>query len=279
MTTCETSQARGDLAWFFGLTIVVTWLCYVPVILVARRDGVVDHSSPVALLGLLAVLAPSLTACALAALRGGRRALRELLGMALRWRFPVRWYLVTLVVPFAVPLAAVALDALRSGVAPEAWLFVPSAQTLATFWIAPIGEDLGWRGYALSRLLALWSPTTTSLILGPVWALWHLPMALVPGTAQADQSFLLFTVQVTGATMIFTRVFLATRGSVLAMMLMHGAANLAFNTVPVFAHEGGNATRTALIAVLYLVVGVVALITMPRQGADERRGTSRLATE
>jgi pyruvate carboxylase len=55
--------------------------------------------------------------------------------------------------------------------------------------------------------------------------------------------------------MIFTRVFLATRGSVLAMILMRAAANLAFNTVPVFATEGGNDTRTLLLALLYLVAG------------------------
>lgn len=265
MTNCETSRARGDLAWFICLTIGITWLSYLPIIVAVRRDETVDHNSPVALLGLLAVLAPALTACALAAVRGGRRELRTLLGMAGRWRFPLRWYLVVLVVPFAVLLTGVAVDSLVSGVPPEAWILAPSAQTLATFWIAPLGEDLGWRGYALSRALTRWSPVATSLILGPIWALWHLPMALVPGTAQADQSFLLFTVQVTGATMLFTRVFIATRGSVLAMILMHAAANLSFNVVPVFAHEGGNATRTALISVLYLVAGVVALLTLPRR--------------
>lgn len=267
MTTRDSRRIMGDVVWFIGLTTAVTWLCYLPLILAARATGELDRESPLALLGLLAVLAPTLTACALAAVRGGRQELRRLLGSAVRWRFPLRWYLVVLLVPFAVPLAAVAADAAVSGNAPTVWLAAPAAQTLATFCVAPIGEDLGWRGYALSRMLDLWSPVITCLVLGPVWALWHLPMAFVPGTAQADQSFLLFTVQVTGATMIFTRVFLATRGSVLAMILMHGAANLAFNTVPVFSHEGGNATRTALLSVLYLVAGVLALVTLPRGSA------------
>src|SRR5690606_41570534 len=97
----------------------------------------------------------------------------------------------------AVPLPGVLVDSLVSGLTPQAWNLAPSAQPMATFWIAPFDEDLGWRGYALSRALTRWSPVATSLILGPIWALWHLPMALVPGTAQADQSFLLFTVQVT----------------------------------------------------------------------------------
>jgi len=261
----DTRRTIGDLVWFYAATMTVTWLCYTPIIFEARRVGTVDRESPLLLLGLLAVLAPTMTACVLAAVRGGRRELRGLLGMAVRARFPLRWYLTVLVIPFAVPLLAVAGDALISGAAPAAWLIAPSAQTLATFWIAPIGEDLGWRGYALSRLLTLSGPAATSLLLGPAWALWHLPMAFVPGTAQADQPFWAFTVQVTGATMIFTRVFLATRGSVLAMILMHATANLAFNTVPVFATEGGNHPRTLLLALLYLVAGVGALATLPRR--------------
>src|SRR5690606_26176005 len=197
------ADIRG-LLWFYVVATAITWLCYVPIVL-AARNGAPLRTDVHGLLGLVAVLAPSLTACVLAGVRGGRRELRRLLGMALRLRFRARWYLLVLTVPFAVPLAAVALDALLSGTAPAAWLVAPTAQTLATFWIAAIGEDLGWRGYALSRALDRWGPVTASLIHGPVWALWHLPMFFIPGTAQADQTFAMFAVQVTGATMIFTR--------------------------------------------------------------------------
>ena len=195
----------------------------------------------------------------------GIQALRRLLGMALRLRFGIRWYLLALGVPFAVPLTAVAVDALLSGTAPAAWLVAPTAQTLATFWIAAIGEDLGWRGYALSRALGRWRPSTACLVHGTLWAAWHLPMFFMPGTAQSDQVFPVFMLQIIGATMIFTRLFVATGGSVAAMMLMHAAANLAFNTVPVFATEGGNGTRTLLVSLLYLGAGAVALATLPRR--------------
>ncbi|ACY97984.1 MULTISPECIES: CPBP family intramembrane glutamic endopeptidase [Thermomonospora] len=266
-----THRDVGGLLWFYGVTIAATWLCYAPPVVAARRGEPFDPG----LTGLFAlggILAPALTACALAALRGGRRELRDLLGMALRGRFPLRWYLVVVAVPFAVPLAAVALDGLLAGAVPAVWAVAPTAQTLATFWIAPIGEDLGWRGYALSRILALGGPMTASLVHGVLWALWHLPMFFIPGTAQADQSLPLFIVQLVGASMLFTRVFLATGGSVLAMMLMHAAANLAFNTVPVFAGEGGNGTRTALMSLLYLAVGVAALARRPRAGGAVRAG-------
>src|SRR5690606_25379066 len=156
---------------------------------------------------------PTSSPCLRAAARGVGRELRGLLGRPVRVRFRPRWYLLALGVPFAVPLAAVATDALLSGTAPAAWLVAPTAQTLATFWIAAIGEDLGWRGYALSRALDQWGPVKANLIHGPVWALWHLPMFFMPGTAQADQMFLMFVVQIVGATMIFTRIFIGTGGS------------------------------------------------------------------
>lgn len=262
------ADIRG-LVWFYVASLAVTWLCYVPLILTVRAGGTLDPDVH-GLLGLTAVLAPTLTACVLAGVRGGRRELRRLVGMALRLRFAVRWYLLVVIVPFAVPLTAVAMDALGSGTAPAAWLVAPTAQTLATFWIAAIGEDLGWRGYALSRALDRWGPVKASLIHGPAWALWHLPMFFMPGTAQADQMLLMFVVQIVGATMIFTRVFIGTGGSVAAMMLMHATANLAFNTVPVFATEGGNGTRAALVSLLYLAAGIAALATLPRRARTPR---------
>jgi len=264
-TDARRADIRG-LIWFHVLATAVTWACYVPVVL--AQNGTLDLDLDTqGLLGLTAILAPALTACALAAVRGGRRELRRLLGMAVKVRFGPRWYLLALAVPFAVPLTAVALDALLSGTAPAAWLVAPTAQTLATFWIAAIGEDLGWRGYALSRALDRWRPVTACTIHGALWGLWHLPMFFRAGTAQADQEFWLFTLQVIGATMIFARLFAATGGSVFAMMLMHASANLAFNTVPVFATEGGNPVRTVLVSVLYLAAGLVAIATMPRRTA------------
>src|SRR5690606_35105840 len=100
-------------------------------------------------------------------------------------------------------------------------------------------------------------------------------MFFIPGTAQADQTFPMFVVQLTGATMIFTRIFIGTGGSVAAMMLMHATANLAFNTVLVFATEGGGSTRALLVSVLYLAAGIVTLATLPRRSA--RTGTATAA--
>ena len=284
MTTVVRADARRadlrGLVWFYVLATAVTWACYVPVVL--AQNGTIHLDLDIqGLLGLTAILAPTFTACLLAALRGGSRELRGLLGMAVRVRFRPRWYLLALGVPFAVPLTAVALDALLSGTAPAAWLIAPTAQTLATFWIAAIGEDLGWRGYALARALDRWGPATACTIHGVLWGLWHLPMFFRPGTAQADQEFWLFTLQVIGATMIFARLFTATGGSVFAMMLMHAAANLAFNTVPVFATEGGNPVRTTLVSVLYLAAGLVAIATMPRRTWPRRtaRRTARAAAD
>ncbi|MBX5485399.1 MAG: CPBP family intramembrane metalloprotease [Mycolicibacterium hassiacum] len=269
VTGSDTRRDASEVAWFVVVTTVVTWLCYLPIICAARRPDGIDPA--LGLLALTAVLSPTVTACVLATLRGGRAELRRLLRASVAARFALRWYLVVLLVPFAIPLAAVAVDAVVSGTSPAAWVTAAGAQTLATFWIAPLGEDAGWRGYALARMLRLTSPLATSLVLGPLWALWHLPMALVPGTAQADQPFLLFAVQLTGATMIFVRVYLGTGGSVLAMMLMHAAANLAFNTVPVFVHEGGNPARTTVLSLLYLAAGAIALASLGRRAAAADR--------
>ena len=264
MTTAAHRADLRGLIWFYVLATAVTWVCYIPLVLDAHGRLSIDLDLQ-SLLGLTAIMAPTLTACVLAAVRGGRGELRRLLDMAVRVRFAARWYLVVLLVPFAVPLAAVAVESLLSGTAPAAWLVAPTTWTLATFWMAAVGEDLGWRGYALTRALGQWGPVKASVVHGSLWALWHLPMFFMPGTAQNDQVFPMFLLQLIGATMIFVRIFIGTGGSVAAMMLMHATANLAFNTVPVFATEGGNPTRAALVSVIYLLAGVVALATLPRR--------------
>ena len=89
-----------------------------------------------------------------------------------------------------------------------------------------VGEELGWRGYSLPKLLTGRSALSASLILGVLWGAWHLPTFFVPGAPQYGLPFSAFVLLTIAYSVVFTWVYLHTRGSVLIATLLHGAINL-----------------------------------------------------
>ena len=202
---------KHPLIAFFVLAYLLTWWIY-PVLQI----------SP--LLGIFGLFGPALAAMIMAAVTGGKAGLKALLSRAARWRVGVPWYVIALGLPTVLSLLTAAL----------AYLFgaskVLQVGALSIFdvvlFILVVGEELGWRGYALPLLLEKRSPITASLILGVVWGLWHLPTFLVPGTPQYGLPLTAFVLLTIEYSILMTWVFLRTLGSVLIATLFHGAINL-----------------------------------------------------
>jgi membrane protease YdiL (CAAX protease family) len=121
-----------------------------------------------------------------------------------------------------------------------------------------LGEELAWRGFALPRLLSRYNALAASLILGVIWALWHLPLLWTEGNGMFHQPIWLLLLDVTAKSVLFTWVFLHTRGSVLLAMLFHGATNL-FIVSPEVASTG-DLTLPLLAAVAKWVLVVVVIV-------------------
>jgi CAAX protease family protein len=94
------------------------------------------------------------------------------------------------------------------------------------------GEEVGWRGYALPRLAARFGFAGASVILGVIWACWHLPLFFALGGDTVGQSFPLYLVQVTAVSVAITWLYVRTNGSLLLTMLMHAAINNTKDIVP-----------------------------------------------
>ncbi len=153
-------------------------------------------------------------------------------------RIGASWYVVIfLFVPMLTALAFL-IDILSggSGAAWEGpaerffaapWTIFPFA--LGIFMIGPM-EEFGWRGYVLDRLQERWNALVSSLILGTVWSLWHLPLFFIPDTYQynlgvGSTSFWLFIIGIVPLNVLFTWIFNNTRRSTLAAMLFHFMVN------------------------------------------------------
>ena len=179
----------------------------------------------------LAGYSVSLTGIALTAGYGGRDGLRWLMQRLIPWRSAARWYLMVLVGYAA--MAAIAWETatgFASGPERITWPFFlhglwPAIANLAKD-PGPLGEEFGWRGFALPRLLERYSPLRSSLLLGLLHAVWHLPLFLIPGMPQKQLSFPLFALGVIAIAIFDTAFYLRTEANLLLAILVHGMSNL-----------------------------------------------------
>jgi membrane protease YdiL (CAAX protease family) len=259
---------RHSLAAFFLLTFGYSGLLMFPV-LASSLGWLPFHivGLPALLLQLLAVWGPTLSAILLTALISGRAGLRELLSRLIRWRVGVQWYAFVLLSWPAIILAALALLVLFGGTVPSTiqltpWYSLPFAFLinfpLFLFVGGPLGEEVGWRGYALPRLLTRHSALLSSLLVGMIWAVWHLPLFWIPGTGSGSGlvDFTWFFLLLSAWGVLLGWVYINTRGSLLLCVLYHAAGNTITSAVlPVGGHDRLMTLVTALTwGVVILVV-------------------------
>ncbi len=196
---------RHALVVFFALAFIITWA-----------------PTP---FGVFMAAGPLLSALIVTAVIDGRRGLRELGSRLVKWRVGWQWYAAALLIPLTVVLGTGGLNiALGAPSSPVRRLELSSlalvfALRLVVPIFSPVGEEPGWRGFALPRLLASRSPFEVTLFLGVIVAVWHVPLIFIAGE-DLPPIFLVATVAV---TFFYTWLFIRTGGSVLITILAHAA--------------------------------------------------------
>jgi membrane protease YdiL (CAAX protease family) len=158
------------------------------------------------------------------AIAEGRAGVTALLRRVVQWRVGWQWYVVAAILPVALALATQGLHRLLGG-ADNSRPGDPPA-LVAILALLVVGEELGWRGFALPRLQARYGGLGASLVLGVLWAAWHLANTLIPGLAYYGSGFPAFLLYVTAMTILFTWIANHTRASVLLAWLFHAAINV-----------------------------------------------------
>ncbi|MEA5451873.1 CPBP family intramembrane glutamic endopeptidase [Leptolyngbya sp. CCNP1308] len=124
----------------------------------------------------------------------------------------------------------------------------------------PLGEEFGWRGYALPVLQERYSWRVASLILGIVWGAWHLPLFYMADTAQSHIPVGLFMVSTVALSVLFAWLFNHTGGSVLPALVLHTAVNAGGWVIPVMVMPDGSNLRPYGLAVGLLVAIALGLL-------------------
>ncbi len=224
-----------EVLTFVAISYTVTWACFI-------TAGVLASEAPGLRLPLLLAgsFAPTSVAVILTARHNGRSAVRELLGRLLRWRVSLRWYAFALGFFALIKLAVAVTYRTASGRWPafgdSPWYAVLVAIALAGIIGGPLGEEVGWRGYALPRMTDRFGAAWAPVLLGLMWACWHLPVFVVPGLGdfadQFGQSFPTYVLQVTALSVTMAWLMNRTGGSLLLAVLMHSAINQTKDLVP-----------------------------------------------
>jgi uncharacterized protein len=271
---------RAGLPLYFVIAFVVSWLCWG---LVAAADrALVKLPLPSDLLMLAGGLGPLIAAIVVVMLKGGSVGLRGLLAPMLRWRVNPIWYAVALLGWSALYGALVLLNTMLGGGVPPSppastWIALPRMFLMMALLRGGIDEEVGWRGLALPRLQARYGALTASVVIGLIWAAWHIPQWFISSSGQGEHPFYLFALSVVELSVILAWLYNNTRGSLLIVVLAHSANNVTFNVVAqALAAMPPDALKLSPLLTEVLlpiaVVAVLALVTDPRTLRRKEQG-------
>lgn len=208
---------------------------------------------------ILQVLTPTVSAVMISSLIGGKEAVIQLLSGFTRWKVSARWYLAAFMMTgFPLLIAMVYIFILGNpikGILPGTTLWTLLGALGFTLLSGPLSEEAGWRGFALPRLQEKFSALVSSLLLGLIWAGWHIPFYLEPGYAEKGMPLPMFLCVVTGLSILFTWIYNNSGGSLVLTMLAHFFFN--FSSVflvqrfglmpPIWLYAGGGGLMVLLI--------------------------------
>jgi membrane protease YdiL (CAAX protease family) len=278
---------RRALVKFFFITFAITWPCFSAV--AAFSAGGATRLSmlrgPILFLG---IFAPSIVALSLTARGEGTLGVLALLRKLVQADVGARWYLFAAGYMASVKLTVALLHRVLVGAWPrfggEAWYVMLAATIGSTIIGGQSGEEIGWRGFALPRLASRFGYGAGSILLGVIWALWHLPLFFVREADTYGQSFFLYTLQVTAISVAMAWLYQRTNGSLLLTMLMHAAIN---NTKDILPSGVAGATNSftfsasvvgSMTVVVLWICAAFFLVSM-RRSETQRSVAGALAVE
>ncbi|MGW5018440.1 CPBP family intramembrane glutamic endopeptidase [Streptomyces cacaoi] len=269
---------QRPLTWFFTLAFLLSWAAWTPYVLSRNGVGIWDFTFPAVggtsqLLGVLpgAYLGPITSALLVTGLTEGREGLRTWARRMSKWRVNWRWYVGVIVsVPAVLVLASTVLGA-RGPAMPSAVLLTAYLPGLV-FQLVTTGlaEEPGWREFAMPRLQRRFGPVRATLIVGPIWGLWHMPLYLTDwgGDAVTWNIPVEFIATTIAFSFVMTWVFNATGESLPLAMLLHCGVNNFYSMGwgDMFPWLSNSYTTHAFLAASAIAAVIILLTTRGRLG-------------
>jgi membrane protease YdiL (CAAX protease family) len=247
------------LAVFFALAYALSWAWAIPLaaahLVVRQGQGWPTHYP--------ALFGPAIAAVVVTACTMGRPGVRDLLARMARWRVPGRWWLVA-VSPVAFLALALILMAAAGKALPNVAEFgrfsgtpaIGLAGVLLIIFAGALGEETGWRGYALPQLQRRFSPLASSLILAVFWFGWHVPQFFLIATYRnfAAGGYVGMFLGLACGAVVLTWLYNRSGGSILLVAVWHGLYNLVAGT------QAATGMLAAVVSTLIMIQAVTLIV-------------------
>ena len=258
-----------NLVIFFVATFLWTWAFYIPIAV----SGNSQFQMPWMILLILGGAGPSIVGIVMVFLTYDKEQRHDywrrcftLKRIGLLW-----WFVIFLIFP-AIFAVSIAIDTAMGGSMPgieqlKSLMANPITWPLAafiSFMSGPWSEEFGWRGYALEPLMKRFRIIPGTIVLGVIWAVWHLPLHFMSAGWHGQMGFKLagfwlFIVFNVALSLIMTWVYLNTHRSILSAMLLHFTSNFTSQLMSPYSDR-----VEFLRVILMLVVGVIGCLFVSR---------------
>ncbi|RDW15117.1 CPBP family intramembrane glutamic endopeptidase [Oceanobacillus chungangensis] len=208
-----------EVGRYLFYTFTLSWIFWGGLVILTQFNLLKFGTALSIILHILGGVAPAITEIWLKKKYSSKEEFNSFISNIKNYRHPLAWYL------FTVGLAFIAcfLPTLWGGASMENPLYL----ALINLPIMIIGgglEEIGWRGYLQPTLQKKWSSFTSTLIVGIIWAIWHLPLWFIVGSNQMSMNFLWFTVIALALSFLMTVIYLTTK-SIFLCIIFHALIN------------------------------------------------------
>ncbi len=266
----ELNDSRTNkLMHFFLFTFLFSWIMWLPGILFTYN--IINPSSAflkiINIMQWVAGIGPSLTAIILIAKAEGKAGIKILFkrvsnGTLGKWYLPILLLLpITFIAAHLINIFFFNASLPETGLLKEPW-WIPILFLI--FLLMQFSEELGWRGFALDNLQNKFGALTSSLIVGIIWSIWHLPMFLSKGFGQHDYHlpFIQFLITLTLLSVWIGWFQNNTKGSLVPAFIIHAYINLSGEVLPLIEKNEqtqGNYNAWIILNALLLLSVIILL--------------------
>ena len=252
---------------FVLLTYILTWSVEIPMALTKHGYAAINISKG---LQTICTLSPGIVAIILTGIYFGKNSLKSLFKAIVKWRVKFKWYIIIIILGIALCGLSLLIFNWITGqsIKPDqpynfGFYFI-LILPLSAFW-----EEIGWRGFLLPVLQEKYTSIKSSIIIGFVWGLWHLPIYLAINP-YGDKTIIFFLMMFIGCfalSIIATYLYNSTKGSLLTCILFHNAINT--SAAYFYGNIKGEELRELLIWILLLMVSAVIIFLKTKGSLNE----------
>jgi membrane protease YdiL (CAAX protease family) len=267
---------RHPIACYLGITFATTWGAWVPLAVTGRV--VTICFAPIYLIGLVGPLAGAVATSAIVA---GAAGVRALVARMLRIRAGARWWAIGpgTLLALALVLALGGYMIATFGIGHEhGWrdfgafngfpVTAPLGLWALLVLVNGLGEETGWRGYLLPHLQKRWSPLTSSLLVGAIWSVWHVPAFFLSETYRQIPVAMIpaFFIGLLGGSVVLTWLYNRGRSSILLVAVWHGTYNWLTGSVGARGLFAAAESTVVMGIAAVIVIGEIVAIRHDHRG-------------